>query len=162
MTGKVTGIARRHTARVPMETLNAVKITPESGLEGDFRGAAHQRAVTVLFAEDWAAAIADLGRVLPWVTRRANILVECFDERAAVKHVGAQFSLGPVLLEVWEETAPCSVMEKQAEGLRAALKPAWRGGVSCRVLKGGPVALGDPVALLAPNEHIVRPAAASL
>lgn len=161
MMAQVAGIARRHLARAPMELLNSVNITPEAGLDGDFRGVVHQRAVTVLFAEDWAAALADLGRVLPWITRRANILVEGFEERTAVKLVGAQFNLGPVLLEVWEETAPCSVMEKQAEGLRAALKPAWRGGVSCRVLKGGIVALGDPVTLAAHHADAARAAAAS-
>jgi MOSC domain-containing protein YiiM len=39
-------------------------------------------------------------------------------------------------------------MDKQHEGLRKALTPEWRGGVACRVLRGGDVAVGDDVALL--------------
>jgi MOSC domain-containing protein YiiM len=36
-------------------------------------------------------------------------------------------------------------MEEQCPGLRAALQPDWRGGVSCTVLQGGTVTIGDAV-----------------
>jgi MOSC domain-containing protein YiiM len=38
-------------------------------------------------------------------------------------------------------------MEEQCAGLKAALQPDWRGGVCCRVLRGGAVAIGDSVSL---------------
>jgi MOSC domain-containing protein YiiM len=38
-------------------------------------------------------------------------------------------------------------MEEQHPGLKAALQPDWRGGVSCTVITGGPVSLGDEVEL---------------
>jgi MOSC domain-containing protein YiiM len=36
-------------------------------------------------------------------------------------------------------------MDEQCPGLKRALQPDWRGGVSCTVLQGGAVALGDEV-----------------
>lgn len=47
------------------------------------------------------------------------------------------------------EVDPCSRMEEQVEGLKAALTQDWRGGVACTVLKGGMVRLGDDVTVLA-------------
>jgi len=44
-----------------------------------------------------------------------------------------------------------------ARRLMRALYPEWRGGVTCRVLEGGRVAIGDPVAVLAsPPERKIR------
>jgi len=40
---------------------------------------------------------------------------------------------------------PCHVMEETAPGLRAALTPAWRGGVHGRVLRAGAIRVGDAV-----------------
>jgi MOSC domain-containing protein YiiM len=48
-----------------------------------------------------------------------------------------------VVLEIVCETEPCEIMEKAQAGLRAALTPHWRGGVCCKVVKGGTLALGD-------------------
>ena len=36
-------------------------------------------------------------------------------------------------------------MDEEAEGLRETLIPDWRGGVGCRVLQGGEIAVGDAV-----------------
>ena len=49
------------------------------------------------------------------------------------------------------QTYPCARMEEAQAGLLSALAKDWRGGVTCRVLEGGPIALGDPV------EVTVRP-----
>jgi len=38
-------------------------------------------------------------------------------------------------------------MDEASPGLREALEPDWRGGVCCRVLKGGLIAVGDEVTL---------------
>ena len=99
------------------------------------------RQVTVLFREGWQAACAELGRELPWVTRRANLLVE----GVAVPGKGQRLFIGAAELEVTGETEPCSVMEAASRGLRAALKPEWRGGVTCNVVQGGAIKVGDNV-----------------
>ena len=56
--------------------------------------------------------------------------------------------IGDVMLEVTQETQPCSRMEKAQPGLRAALAPEWRGGVCCTVVSGGYVRVSDAVTLL--------------
>jgi MOSC domain-containing protein YiiM len=145
--GLLTGIARKEKPRAPMEELSSAAVTVETGVGGDARGAQRIRQVTVLFAEDWRAACADLMADLPWTTRRANFYVENFRHAAEVKRAGARLRIGDVLLEVTEETDPCGRMEEQAPGLKAALAPNWRGGICCKVLSGGTVAIGSAVTI---------------
>ena len=146
MSARLIGIARRDKPRVPMELLQRARVNYDAGIEGDCRGATPDRNVTIIFREDWAAACRDLGRELPWVTRRANLLVEGL---SGFKQVGVRLRVGAVLLEVTEENPPCRVMDILAEGLLVALQPDWRGGVACRVLQDGEIELGDTVAIVA-------------
>ena len=140
MQGKVLAIARRARPRQPMEALDAATVTVEGGVAGDIRGTLRDRQVTVLAKESWDAACEDLGRELPWTTRRANILVEGL---ALAETVGATIHIGEMQLSVTDETDPCQVMEQQATGLKDALTPNWRGGVTCRVVHGGDIRVGD-------------------
>src|SRR5258706_14950184 len=71
VTGKLAGIARHACKRGPMEELETVCITVESGLDGDFRGVVKpggtgRRQVSLIEAGDWAAAMADLGAQIRW------------------------------------------------------------------------------------------------
>ncbi|MDO9461110.1 MAG: MOSC domain-containing protein [Alphaproteobacteria bacterium] len=142
--GEVTGIARRERPRAPMQLLNQSEITVASGLTGDFRGAVRGRQVTVLTQEGWNAACADLGDDLPWITRRANLLVRGVD---LTGRVGARLKVGDAVLVITDECDPCSVMEKARKGLRKALIPAWRAGATCRVARAGLVRIGDTAEL---------------
>ena len=126
----------------PMEFVSEANVTVEDGIEGDARGQNKARQVSVLFEEDWQAACEDLEAALPWESRRANFLV---NGAANPKRIGAKISIGDVILEVTEETKPCQLMERVKPGLRRALEPDWRGGVCCRVVKGGRIAQGDQV-----------------
>src|SRR5919206_5822 len=47
--------------------------------------------------------------------------------------------IGKVRVRVYGETTPCSLMEEAHAGLRAALRPAWRGGVFAEVLDDGEI-----------------------
>ncbi len=144
MTGKVLAIARRAKHRAPMELIDAATVSVEAGVEGDARGSLRGRQVTVLTKESWDAACTDLGRELPWTTRRANILVEGVD----VAHTtGRTLRIGDLELAITDETDPCQRMEEQAAGLQAALAPDWRGGVTCVVGQGGAIRVGDAVEL---------------
>ena len=109
------------------------------GVDGDHRGQLRHRQVTVITREGWEAACAELGQQLPWTTRRANILVEGL---ALAEATGRTIRIGEVALTITGETDPCSRMEEQVPGLRDALTPEWRGGVTCDVAHGGEVAVG--------------------
>ena len=160
LSGRLIGIARRAQRRAPMEELEAVTVTTERGLEGDHKGAKFpRRQVTILAIEAWRAALAELtdlaGPVpLHWTLRRANLLVEGVDLPRAK---GAIIAVGAVTLEVTDQTVPCRRMEEAHPGLLKALHPAWRGGVTCRVLNGGDLRIGDQAAVLSsPAERRVH------
>jgi MOSC domain-containing protein YiiM len=147
MTGRLIGIAKRERKRAPMQEVQQARIEADGGLEGDSRARFRNRGVTVMTRESWEAALADLGQAeaLPWTLRRANLLVEQIDlPREKNKHI----RVGGTLLQITGETDPCERMEEQHAGLEAALAPDWRGGVTCRVIRGGEVAIGDQVALV--------------
>lgn len=144
--GLLRAIARRDRKRGPMQELSAAEVTEATGVGGDFRGKPGNRQVTVLSADVWNAVCAELGVDLPWTTRRANLLVEGVD---LPRQPGGIIEIGAVRLEVMLETDPCSRMDEQHPGLREALTPDWRGGVCCRVVAGGEVAVGDDVRLAA-------------
>jgi MOSC domain-containing protein YiiM len=145
MTGRLIAIARRAKPRLPMESLTAATVTVEAGVEGDIRGRPGDRQVTVLAIEAFKAAVADVpgaDPASPWTMRRANLLVEGID---LPKQPGALLTIGTLTLEITGETEPCERMDAQLPGLTAALTPDWRGGVTCRVLASGRVAIGDGV-----------------
>lgn len=129
-----------------MEVIDEATITAEAGVAGDARGRLKGRQVTVLCQESWEAACRDLGREVPWTTRRANILIEGLD---LANSAGKTLAIGEATFAITGETDPCQRMDEQADGLTAALAPDWRGGVTCRVIKAGAVRVGDGVELRA-------------
>ncbi len=144
--GRLIGIARREQKRAEMELLEDAEISERTGVAKDFRGRPGKRQVTVISAEAWAETCEDLGQQIPWTTRRANLLVE---DTKLPQRTGDVIEIGSVRLLITMEVDPCSRMEEQVEGLKAALTPDWRGGVACTVLKSGTVRLGDDVTVLA-------------
>lgn len=153
MTARLLGIARHAMPRGPMEVLDHVRVTPETGLAGDFRGAMkpgrNRRQVSLMEHESWQAALADLARDgrstadLDWWQRRANLLVGGV---RLPREAGGKVRIGAgVLIAVTMECDPCSRMEEIRPGLKAALTPDWRGGVLGIVLEGGEIALGDEI-----------------
>ena len=150
--GRLGGIARHDRSRGAIETIDHVMVSTSQGVHGDFRGAARpgkstRRQISLIEADSWAAAMADLGLVgeaaLPWHVRRANLLVEGL---RLPREAGRVIAIGESLrIEVTCECDPCSRMEEIAPGLKAALTPEWRGGVLGRVLTDGPIAIGDQI-----------------
>jgi MOSC domain-containing protein YiiM len=130
-----------------METVDHVRVTVEEGLHGDFRGSLkpgrNKRQVTVMSAEGWRNTLRDLGASVPWEQRRVNLLVEglVLEETAGARII---FDSG-LVLEVTGECDPCTRMEEIAPGLKAALLPRWRGGVTTRVIESGPIRVGEQV-----------------
>ena len=138
--GVLLAIATKPKTRAPMVDHTALAVGPR-GLPGE-RSHPSECAVTVLSREAWTAACRSLGESLPWTLRRANLLVAGVD---LVRSVGRQLHVGALVLEVCAETEPCRVMDAIHPGLRAALTPDWRGGVSCRVVTPAEIRVGAPV-----------------
>jgi MOSC domain-containing protein YiiM len=142
------GIARRDASRAPMDLLEEADVQPASGVAADFRGKPGKRQVTVIGLEAWIEACAEIGKALPWTTRRANLLLVGVDLRDSI---GARLEIGEVVLEITGETRPCGRMDEAHEGLREALLPDWRAGATCRLLSAGHIRIGDPIRLLPPE-----------
>lgn len=154
--GHLIGIARRAARLEQMQEIRSGTVTVAAGLEGDHKGMKFpNRQITVLAVEAWRDAVCEAGKPdLPWTARRANLLVEGVHlPRAA----GGVLRIGDVLLEVASQTVPCKRMDDALAGLRKALHPDWRGGVTCRVLEGGLVMMGDRVeVLVSPPQRVIR------
>lgn len=147
MPGRLIGIARKGRPRGEMETLDHAMIGTETGIAGDYRGAMrpgkiNRRQITIMAAEDWMAALAELGQPVSWEQRRANLLVEGIE---LPREPGTLLRIGAALVEITGECDPCRRMDAVADGLLLALMPAWRGGRTARVIEGGEIALGDRV-----------------
>ena len=142
MSGRLAGIATKAGKRLPMVPADRAIVSVAEGVSGDWRGVQKTRQVTVLFAEDWALAVAGLDPAAPWTVRRATLLVS---GAANPKRAGDVLAIGGVRLLVTGETQPCKRMDEQMPGLWDAMRPDWRGGVTARVIAGGEIVLGDVV-----------------
>jgi MOSC domain-containing protein YiiM len=127
-----------------MESLQEIAISVDWGLDGDFRGRHEKRRVTVLTRAGWEEACDVVGRAVPWIARRANLLL---DGPRPLDLAAGRIRIGDVLLEIGGETRPCERMDEACPGLLAALVPGRRAGSYCRVLAGGVVRVGDLVVL---------------
>ena len=89
-----------------------------------------------------AAAALGVDSIVDGSTRR-NLTI---DVGSIPRKHGTRIQIGEVTLAVWRDCAPCELMEQTVgPGARAALKD--RAGVSATVVKGGVIAVGDPVVI---------------
>lgn len=139
---ELTAIWLKRARGGPMDSARRATAIPGRGLEGNANQGG-RRQVTVLGAEAWARAEAELDAPVDPAVRRANLLVrglELASSRGRVLRVGG------CRLLVHGETRPCRLLDDAVPGLQEALDPEWRAGVYGEVLTGGEIALGDPVA----------------
>jgi MOSC domain-containing protein YiiM len=121
--------------------VECTEAVPGTGLQGDQKRG-QRRQVTLLAAEAWEAATAELGVDAPPSRRRANVVIRGLD---LANTIDRQLRVGPVLIQVHGETDPCEMMDRVAPGLKDALTPDRRAGVFGAVIEGGAIAVGDPV-----------------
>jgi len=140
---RLKSIAIKTAPRAPMQEQERAEITIEKGITGDLRGSQAGRQITILCESAWQNTCDAVNTDLPWTTRRANLFVDGIDFGEG--DVGKTIRIGEVRLEITQETYPCSLMDKQHQGLKDALIPKWRGGVCCKVLNAGSIQVGDPV-----------------
>ncbi len=139
------GIAIKPQGESVMHELPEAQLSCERGVEGDCRGKPGPRQVTILSLADWQAACGELGIERHWTDRRANLLV---DALSLEQTTGQHIQIGDALLEITGETDPCHRMEALHPGLFNALAKGWRGGVTCRVVRGGALLPNSEVTLL--------------
>lgn len=150
--GTLAGIARHARPKGDMETVDTAAVSLDRGIAGDYRGGVkgrpHKRQVTLIERRDWEAALAEIGRDIPWHERRANLLIDGLD---LPQTKGTRLRIGAdLLLEVTVETDPCERMNIVAPGLCAALTPDWRGGICTMVVAPGDIKIGDEIRIEQP------------
>ena len=128
-----------------MQLLETAEVSKVTGVADDFRGKSKSRKVTLLSARVWADVCRELGKEIPWTTRRSNLFVEDID---LPQRAGDIIVIGEVRLKVNKEIGPCRRMDEQCPGLTKTLQPDWRGGVGCVVLSGGTISVGDEVSIV--------------
>lgn len=139
--GKVELISIRPERRAIPKVLSEVNALENVGLEGDhYASKGGKRQVTLIAQEHLNAAASMMGKdsIDPLLTRR-NIVTSGIN-LLALK--GQQFQLGEAILEYTGDCHPCSRMEENfGTGGYNAMR--GHGGITCRILKTGRVALGD-------------------
>lgn len=141
--GELRAIWLKRAKLGPMDLKRTARMIEGRGLEGNANQGG-RRQVTVLEAERWAEAEAELGHTVDPSSRRANLLVAGVPLQDTRGHI---LRVGGTAILIRGETRPCERMERAAAGLKAALQPDWRGGVYGEVIEGGEIAVGDPVRL---------------
>ena len=151
MAGRLAAIYLRPAARTPVKEAASAEAVAGCGLSGDHAGGG-SRQVSLMSREAWADVCADLGD--PQIEprgRRANLLVEGVDLPGSI---GGRIAIGPgCVIAVVAELAPCRLMDDFRPGLQNALKPACRGGVYGRVVRGGALRVGDEVKIVTGSEQ---------
>jgi MOSC domain-containing protein YiiM len=142
--GKLEWIGLRPAPRGAVQAVNRVEVLAGLGLAGDHKAchAGGDRQVTLIQHEHLAAVAALLARAaVPPELARRNLVVSGVNLLALRDR---RFTIGDVLLEGTGPCDPCSRMEANLGpgGLNAM---RGHGGITARVLKGGVIALGDPV-----------------
>ncbi len=143
--GKVEWLGVRPAAKAEVEELQTVEAVVGKGLVGDhYKGSSGNRQVTLIQAEHLAGVAYMLKTDLidPALTRR-NIVVSGINLLAFEDQ---QFQIGEVVLAMTGPCEPCNRMEENlGEGGYNAMR--GHGGITCKVVKGGVIRVGDAVRL---------------
>jgi MOSC domain-containing protein YiiM len=151
--GILRGLAKKESKGGPMVSLTTGIIETLSGLNDDTRGKPGKRQITIVAEESWDVSCEELGQELPWTLRRANLLISGIELKNTT---GKLIHINNIILQITGETTPCHVMDKGYNGLQKALIPNWRGGVTCKVIRGGVLSVGDAVNIASGNHDSIE------
>lgn len=144
--GRVEWIGVRPGRRQPLRGLEQVRAVAGRGLDGDhYEGRSGVRAVTLIQAEHLTVIGSLLGGPAVEPARLRRNLVVSGINLVALK--GRRFRIGEVTLEGTGSCDPCSRME-EVLGPGGLNLMRGHGGLTARVIAGGTIRVGDPVAVL--------------
>lgn len=143
--GKVEWLSYRPgpTSRGPLLVADTLEVTEKKGIVGDrYRGTARNRQVTIIQAEhiEAVAKILHKETIDPALLRR-NIMVSGINLLALND---TTFQIGDAVLKMTGYCHPCSRMEENL-GIGGYNAMRGHGGITCMVIKGGTIKLGDEV-----------------
>ena len=152
--GRLAWIGLRPARRAPVRVVESALAEAGQGLVGDRFASSRNgaRQVTIIAAEQLRAIAGYLSREgLEPARLRRNLVVEGINLSALRNR---RFRVGGALLEWSGDCHPCSRMDEElGPGGYNAVR--GHGGITARVLEGGPLRPGDPVLRLldgAPDE----------
>jgi MOSC domain-containing protein YiiM len=130
--------------KAPAESCDHVTIRTNFGIEGDYRSGKYQTGqITLIESEVMDTASRKLGYEIPAGASRRQIVVRGVSLNETIGH---KLRLGSVLVLVEEKCKPCDNMEAAiGPGAKDAMN--GRGGVRCRVIKGGELHASDAVTI---------------
>ena len=122
-----------------MQLVPTANLIADLGIEGDKHASAASKRQVLLADKEALDAVG----VLPG-TIKENVTVEGADVMSLA--AGTRIRLGQsAMLEITAVCEPCFRMDEIREGLKAELE--GRRGMVSRVVKGGTIKVGDPIAI---------------
>jgi MOSC domain-containing protein YiiM len=138
MTGTIQHLFLKTAHEAPMQVAANASAVTGQGLEGDISFGQQKRQVLMIEEDTLREFALEPGLV------RENVVVSGI--QLAGLPAGTQVRAGEATLEVTMDCAPCEYIESLRPGLQAALDR--RRGTLFRVIEGGPVRVGDSIAVL--------------
>lgn len=124
--------------------VDSIEVKTDFGIPGDYRsGTNPRRQITMIEEEALDEAAKILGRPVPEGASRRQVVVRSIDLN---KMIGHTLKIGDITLSVERYCAPCHRMDEElGPGGRDALR--WKAGVTCRVVSGGVLNVGQEITL---------------
>jgi len=132
-------VRKRNDAAKPCDRAT---VRSNFGIVGDYRSDKFQIGqITLIEAEAVDALSCKLGYEIPAGASRRQIMVKGIELNELI---GQNLRIGQILARVEEKCKPCKNMEtKIGPGARDAMND--KGGIRCRIIKGGELHIGDKV-----------------
>jgi len=124
-----------------MDAVSRATLVEGQGVAGSV-GRSSRRQVTLIERESWERCMRDLETSADPKRRRANIMLSGIE---LARTRGKILVIGATRLAIGGELTPCERMDEVVEGLRATMRPDWRGGVFAQVISGGEIEVGNSV-----------------
>ncbi len=129
-------------SKAPAEFCDQAIVRENFGIEGDYRSGKYQTGqITLIESEVLDLVSQELGYAITPGASRRQIAVKGI---ALNDLIGQRLRLGSILVQVIERCKPCNNMESAiGHGAKEAMN--GKGGVRCRVIKGGELHVSNKV-----------------